>query len=195
MTNLLELLVTDADPILEPPPLDTPRAALAHSKMCFETLARLYYLRHGFERTDALIGHLLTALSFMFMGKLKILASSSTSASLMEVNDARATLILAAKGLHDQGQNYYVCRTIYDAIESQVSSEDAELMWKFVHVRKEDRRARQLRARYLQSQYPVHFGKITETPKKNLSDLFKECADMAPESASQAESSDAGSSP
>lgn len=195
LASLLELLVADADPILDPPPPDTPHAALAHSRMCFETLARLYYLRHGFEATDALAGHLLTALSFMFIGKLKTLASSSTNSSLMEVNDVRATLILAAKSLHDQGQNYYVCRTIYHTIESQVSSEDAELMSKFAHVRKEDSKARQLRASYLQSQFPVGVAKITDSPKKHLGDLVKEYADMAPESTSQAESSGGGSSP
>jgi hypothetical protein len=193
LLNLWELLVDDADPIPEHPPPDTPHGFLSHSKVCFETLIRLYYLRHGFDVADVFFMHYLEVLSFTSMAALKTLTFSATS-SLAAIEDARATLILAAKGLRDQGRNYYLSETMYYIVESRMSPEDAELMWKFVHARKEDNLARRLRARHLHSQIPVDVVKITEHPdNKLLSYLMKQYADMSLESTS--ESSDSTSSP
>jgi len=193
MLNLWELLVAEADPILEP----SIHEGLAHSKMCFETLLRLYYLRHGFEAMDVFIIHCLQVLSFMSVATLKTLPSSSTASFLAAAaDDVRATLILTAKGLCDQGRNYYLSETIYYVVESRLSPEDAELMRKFVHIRKEDSEARHQRARHLQSQILVDVVKITEHPEnKSLSNLINQYADMALEPTSPAESSDSKSSP
>jgi len=193
MINLWELIAADSNQMSESPPPETPHTILDHSKMCFETLMRLYYLRHGFEAADLFSMHYLTVLSFMSVAKLKTLASSATP-SLAAVDDARATLILAAKGLRDQGQNYYLSHTMYHLVRSQASSEDAELMLKFVHVRKEESEAWQLRSRHVQSQFPVNIIQITEDPEnKRLSNMIKQYADMALESASQMSSSESES--
>jgi len=189
MLNLWELLVTDTDP--------TPHPALAHSKMCFETLIRLYYLRHGFEAPNMFFMHFLLVQSFKSMATLKTLTSATPS-----VDDVQSTLILAGKGLRDQGRNYYLSETVYYILENWMNSEDAELMRKFVHVRKEDSKARQLRAKHLQSQILVDKVKITEHPEdKSLSNLIKQYRDTSllstspEESTSLEESSDTGSSP
>src|SRR5947207_9258861 len=108
MLNLLGLLVADDDPILERPQQDTPPAARDHVKMCFETLIRLYYLRHGSETASIIFVHFLAFMSFTYTAILKNPTFSSATPS---VDDAQAALILAAKCLSDQGRNYYVSET------------------------------------------------------------------------------------
>lgn len=44
---------------------------MAHSKMCIETILRLYYLRHGFRTSSAFLAHSLTVLAFMAHAQLK----------------------------------------------------------------------------------------------------------------------------
>jgi len=193
MLNLWELLVTDADPMLELPP-NSPQAALAHSKMCFETLMRLYYLRHGSEAANIVFVHYLHILSIMSITTLKILSFHSTS--LAAIDDVRATLILAIKCLNDQRQNYYMSEKIYNIIENQLSSKDTELVRKFVHVRKEDSEVRRLHAKHSQSKIPVDNAKITKHPEnKLLSNLIQQLVDMSQEPTSPAEPSDTESSP
>ena len=178
MLNLLGLLVADDDPILERPPPDTPHAALDHAKMCFEALIRLYYLRHGSEAASIFFVHFLQFISFTYTATLKNLTFSTATSS---ADDVRAALILAAKCLSDQGRNYYVSETIYYAVQSQMDSEDAELMSKFVNARKEDIEARQRRARHLQSHIPAEIVKITGHPEnKLLSNLMKQYAGTSP---------------
>lgn len=178
MAKLWELVVTDADPIPEFPAPGTPHAVLAHSKMCIETLMRLYYLRHGFETADVLLTHYLSALSTRCVNALKTLTLSSTTSSLTAADDARATLILSAKGLRDQGRSYPLSETLYHVVEKRMSSEDVELMEKFVQVRKEDSEARKLRANHLQSQLPMNVVNITEDVEINrFSNLIKQYAD------------------
>lgn len=187
MINLLELLVHHAVSI---PGLENPDVLISNSKVCFETLVRLYYLRHGFEASDTPILRFLVALSLMSIAELKALASSSTTSSLAAIDDIRATLILAAKGLHDQGRNHYVSQTIYRITENQMSPDDAKLMWKFVGVRKEGSEAEQLRAT-LKSKLPVNIVKITEDPEtQRLGDMIKKFTLIARGATAASESSE-----
>ena len=94
------------------------------------------------------------------------------------IEDVRATLVLTTKGLHDQGRSYYLSESVYRLVIGQMSSEDAELMGKFVHVREEDSEVRQLRASHLKNQLPVNVMNITEDAEINrLSNLIKQYAD------------------
>ena len=188
MINLLELLVHHAVSI---PGLENPRILLSNCKVCLETLMRLYYLRHGFEASDTPILRSLVTLSLMSIAELKALTSSSTTSSLAAIDDVRATLILAAKGLHDQGRNYYVSQILYRITQKQMSPEDAKLMWKFVGVRTEESEAEQLRANHVKSQFPVNIVKITDDPgTQRLGDMMKKFSEIARESSAVSESSE-----
>jgi len=187
MINLCQLLVEDTDPI---PDLENPRTLLTNSKVCFETLVRLYYLRHGFDAPDMPILQPLVVLSSMSMTELKTLTSSSTTSS-MAIDEVRATLFLAAKGMHDQGRNFYLSQAVYQLTQNRMSSEDAELMWKFVDVKREESEAQQLCAKHVQSQFPVNIVKITEDPDtQRLTNMIKQYTDMMLESTSSAEASE-----
>jgi len=76
-----------------------------------------------------------------------------------------------------------------------MSPEDAELMNKFVHVKKEDSEARQLRTSHSKSQVPVGVVKITEHPEdKLIGKMIQQYAGVTLESTSPAEPSDTESS-
>src|SRR6266480_6631289 len=89
----------------------------------------------------------------------------------------------------------YRPETIFYIVEDQMSPEDAELMKKFVHLKKEDNEARQLRASHSKSQVRVGVVKITEHPEDKLKGkMIQQYAGVTLESTSPAEPSDTESS-
>jgi len=79
-------------------------AALCH----FETLVRIYYIRHGFSFFDSFIGQPLTHLGFIVLNRLKRLVDRTANTTYVDptdIQELQSTLLLAAKGLNDQGQN------------------------------------------------------------------------------------------
>jgi hypothetical protein len=44
-----------------------------------------------------------------------------------ELEDTRSNFLVALRGLREQGENYYIARTIYDVIENQLRPEVARL--------------------------------------------------------------------
>ncbi|KAI0845263.1 hypothetical protein F5Y00DRAFT_265794 [Daldinia vernicosa] len=112
-----------------------PGIIVKHSKACFETLLRAYYLRHGFESLDITLVQLLALLGF---GTLK-------DASLVEKGSAaheaiRSTLLLCAKGLWEQGQNYYVAEVVFRLFRQSLSAEDAQLFRDITEIEEGDGR-------------------------------------------------------
>jgi hypothetical protein len=157
-----------------PEPTDTEnsqrgiRERLKRSRVCFETIMRLYYVRHGFEGADSYITYDLAVLAFIAQANLKTLRASTdaqpmsntTSASstpyshLSDLDDTRATLFLAAKGLHLQGKSYPLPRTLFHVVQS-MRPEDAAMMHRYADIRPESSAVQALRAEYARSQYPV----------------------------------------
>ncbi|KAL7928301.1 putative zinc finger protein [Trichoderma chlorosporum] len=99
-----------------------PKEAIWSATIRLETLLRIYYLRHGFDAMDAYILHFLNTLGFISMNELK----AGKQPSMAE--DRRCLLLLCALGLREQGQFYYLVRTIYHLFRSSMSSEDVNLL-------------------------------------------------------------------
>ncbi|KAK3301844.1 uncharacterized protein B0T15DRAFT_563508 [Chaetomium strumarium] len=78
-------------------PIEIRDAAARH----LETLLRLYYLRHGFEHLDIYSGYFLT-----------------------QQGDLRSTLLLAAKGLHDQGRSAYIHKAVLRRLSAEMAPRD-----------------------------------------------------------------------
>ncbi|SCO92559.1 uncharacterized protein FRV6_16687 [Fusarium oxysporum] len=171
--NLCELLVPSAKESEAGQTSEEILAQLSHSRICFETIMRLYYLRHGFASADTYIAHDLAVLGFMALGKLK-------DAGGIQNEDLRSTLLLAAKGLGDQGRNYYLPFTLFHVIHGEMSEEDTALLHQFITSWKEDVISKQVRAKHVQAQYPCDIVKITNYPdSKRLGNLIKQYADLA----------------
>ncbi|KAG5817520.1 hypothetical protein H9Q71_001862 [Fusarium xylarioides] len=98
------------------PPLlldqDKLQKSLSHYRAYFETILRIHYLRHSFEYGNMMLPQFLTMLAFLALNKLDSLRardSSEPNISSMDVGDtdpraAKATLLIAQKGLSDQGR-------------------------------------------------------------------------------------------
>ncbi|KAI2468404.1 hypothetical protein F4781DRAFT_269312 [Annulohypoxylon bovei var. microspora] len=101
----------------------SPAQIVGHSKACFETLVRIYYLRHGFESLDSALIQFLHLLGFSALRD-----TSSVEKGSMEYETLRSTLMLCAKGLREQGRNCYVSEAVFRLFKQSVSEEDDLLL-------------------------------------------------------------------
>jgi hypothetical protein len=101
----------------------------------FESLLRVYYLRHGYEHGDIQLSHALAQLGFITLhrmdpGPLGASANGAISKTSATPNiiELRATLLLACKGLHEQGQSYFVNKAILRALKAKMGPVEQQLM-------------------------------------------------------------------
>lgn len=150
---------------------------------------RLYFLRHGYETSDTYLTHTLAVMAFMALGQLSSAVRSTPSASLSEIEDLRSTVYLAAKGLVDQGKNYYIPYTLFEVIRRQVSPDDVDRLLSFLDIRESREGSSRLRTDHIQAQYPVNILDMADHPdQKRLGNMIREFADMALEAQSPATS-------
>ena len=183
MMNLCKLSTVSTDMDMIDASSQSNLAALSsHSRVCFETILRLYYLRHGFEHSDIYITHHLQVLAFMALEQLRSTEPKSTDApaEVSRLEDVRSALILAAKGLSDQGRNYYTPFALFHIVRSEMSTEDVDTLYKWINIRREDDGASKVRAKHVLAQYPVNLVNMTEHPEKQrLGDVIKKYASLA----------------
>ncbi|KAI1135321.1 hypothetical protein F5Y05DRAFT_421511 [Hypoxylon sp. FL0543] len=126
-----------------------PSTIVDQAKVCFETLIRVYYLRHGFESLDSTLIQFLHLLGFSALRD-----SSSVEKGSAKHEALRSTLMLCAKGLRDQGQNYYVSEAIFRLLKHSMSIEDALLLKEFTEIEGSDGRLDHM-AREIRSRWPI----------------------------------------
>lgn len=193
--NLHELVTAHADALSTDSRWEGSRSALAHSKLCFETLIRLYFLRHGYESADVYLTHPLAVMAFMSLQKLGAATSPMDEAATCtsELDDVRSTLFLTAKGLSDQAENFHIPYTVLQAIQHNMSPQDLNTLATFLNFKTEDRGTAYSRTKHVQTQYPVNIVNITDHPdQRRLGNIIQEFSEMALEAS--ATSSDTGSS-
>ncbi|KAJ4865698.1 fungal zn(2)-Cys(6) binuclear cluster domain-containing protein [Trichoderma breve] len=193
--NLCEVTTPDGDAKIPAQADGGVRWKLHLSRISFETIVRLYYLRHGFENADAYMAHCLTVLAFMGVAQL----AASTTPSLpapTSPEEARSTLILAAKGLGEQGQNYYLPFTLFHIVQGQMGSDDLNALQSLTTACNEDVGTPQIRARHVQAQYPVNIVNMTDYPQnQRLGSLIKEYSELAIVEAASPSTSDLSNTP
>ncbi|KAH0531151.1 hypothetical protein TsFJ059_000019 [Trichoderma semiorbis] len=192
--NLCEVTTADGDAKIPTQPDGGVRWKLHLSRISFETIVRLYYLRHGFENADAYMAHCLTVLAFM--GVAQLAASTTPSLPAPTSPEARSTLILAAKGLGEQGQNYYLPFTLFHIVQGQMGSDDLNALQSLTTACNEDVGTPQIRARHVQAQYPVNIVNMTDYPQnQRLGSLIKEYSELAIVEAASPSTSDLSNTP
>ncbi|PON25487.1 hypothetical protein TGAM01_v205781 [Trichoderma gamsii] len=145
-----------------------PRELLSSSKRSFETLIRLYYLRHGFKALDYFMVQYLSMLAFMAHGAIHASMHETTLQSL------QSTILLATMGLRDQSASFYTGRMVFKAVRKGMRSEEIELIDRFT-----------AQGRRIESQPPpgwraisswgLDFGSISaDRAASNLGKLFEE---------------------
>ncbi|KAK0671260.1 hypothetical protein QBC41DRAFT_315845 [Cercophora samala] len=97
----------------------------------FETLLRLYYLRHGFGYGDQFLVQPLNTLGFWSLSKVQAIASQNHDLdqdSNNELKATRSTLLLAAKGLHEQSASFYLDRITLQLLRSKMRPQERQLL-------------------------------------------------------------------
>lgn len=129
---------------------DDPARVVTRSKACFETILRLYYLRHGFEQYDAMLLQFLLTAAFSTMRKLK---EERPDPDVRQ--QLLSTLILCAKGLWEQGRNCYASEASFHYLKDSLTAEDAALVVREVPDFKEDKSRKAIMLREIRSQWPL----------------------------------------
>ncbi|KAI1417867.1 hypothetical protein F5Y13DRAFT_32660 [Hypoxylon sp. FL1857] len=126
-----------------------PNTIVSSSKICFETLMRVYYLRHGFESLDTTLVQFLHLLGFSALKDI-----SSVEKGSVKHEAIRSTLMLCAKGLWDQGQNYYVSEAVFHLLKQSMSTEDALLFKEITEIEDSNVRLDHM-AQEIRSRWPI----------------------------------------
>lgn len=120
------------------PPASTgninPPEIRTNSAQHFETLLRLYYLRHGFAHSDTFLGKPLIQLGFMSLGKIQALSVAPHRNEELDkmIDQTRSTLLLAVSGLHEQGRNIYLAQVILGVLRGKMGEVEKELVSRFI---------------------------------------------------------------
>lgn len=99
-----------------------PRELLLNAKCSYETIIRLYYLRHGFEALDCFMVHYLSVLAFMAYGNIQTEMPDTILQTL------QSTILLAVVGLHDQSPSHYTGRMTFSAVRGKMRRQERELI-------------------------------------------------------------------
>lgn len=99
-----------------------PKTVIAYLEASFETLLRAYYLRHGFEYLDS---YLIALLMEVCLASITEMAAHKNHDDLVAY---KSTVILLARGIHQQGQSLFLGKMVYHLIKGKLgSAELAEL--------------------------------------------------------------------
>jgi len=154
--------------------VDPDSSAIRKLKIYFDTLIRLYFLRHGFESPDAYSTYILYVLAFRAQADLNEAKDPS------RIDDLCSTLILASKGLNSQGKSYYLPQMLLRVVHDKMSVENAGILNKTAGILPEELDLRQVRKAHVQASYPVEIVNIINNPdSKSLTEFIRLYAKMA----------------
>lgn len=153
-------------------------AQLLQSEVCFKTILQLYFVQNGFKKGNMLILHCLTVLAFMALRQTES-SISSTSDGTSE-KSTRSTLILAAKGLNDQGKNYFISTTIFCVLRSQMADRDRGILASYCAISSEDPALQEARMRHVKAQYPLNIANLSGDPEARwLENMVRKYEELA----------------
>jgi hypothetical protein len=138
------------------------QASLSKYKGYFETILRIHYLRHSFEYGNMMLTRFLAMLAFLALNNINSLNTENTSNTKLtnfgtghsDLKEAKATLLMAQKGLSDQGRGYYLPRTLLRDITSHMSHHDANVLQSFITIPPEGPEKVRQRKLYMESHCP-----------------------------------------
>lgn len=154
-----------------PEPLPEQIVAEAHRNLL--TLVRLYYLRHGFEAMDLFI-----VIPLMMSASECIDMISEQNPTGPALEELRATLMLAVKGLYDQRRNHYLAEVLYRVIRGRMRPAEVVLMRDMIDLEDESAERHELMQK-VRSRWPVSVVKKKEEMEaKVLTNLVESYAHL-----------------
>jgi hypothetical protein len=133
------------------------------AKARFETLARLYFLRHSFDSNSNILPSFLL---FLASGAYRSLSSQQRS----EVTPEVSTFFLCSKGLHDGGKNNYISILFFHLIKDMVDPDDSKILDNLKTIESEFETV-ELRPELVHSIWPV-FSSI-DTSNKTMGEMIQ----------------------
>lgn len=157
------------------------RNVVKYSEIRLETLIRLHYLRHSFNEYSPRLMPWLIFLGNMALEGIKANNGdpSGQKANRPSNKTLRSTLILCAKGLYSQGQNYHLAVPVYRALRERMKKDDVDLLQTFVTAGENDA-DQPLMMQFIQSQWPVPIIKLSDNPKTgSISEVVNDYRSMS----------------
>ncbi|KAF7532797.1 hypothetical protein G7054_g7627 [Neopestalotiopsis clavispora] len=155
---------------------ETLQPTISTSRIAFETVLRIYYMRHSFESFDSALAYFLP---FMFNMALKNLAQNlDTPVTASDTEEAhRSTLVLSAKGLQSHGRIHVLSRLIYQGLRGIMRPQDLDILHAYRMI--DDKDEVDLEAASMaQAEFPVphlHIGGNPDATRvKHLIQLYQQ---------------------
>ncbi|KAF5665624.1 nitrate assimilation regulatory nirA [Fusarium denticulatum] len=152
------------------------RTTLSKYRGYFETILRIHYLRHSFEYGNMMLTRFLAMLAFLSLNKIESLATSTEPGHIMtgsgldigdaDPKEARATLLIAQKGLSDQGRGYYLPKRLLRDVLANMTESDATILQSFITIPPEGPQELQERKMYMESHCPPDILHTANDPSK-----------------------------
>ncbi|KAI4622139.1 hypothetical protein J4E83_004879 [Alternaria metachromatica] len=155
----------------------SPAQLYAASKASLQTLLHMFFHRHGFEAYYIFLLQVLVQLGFDSIERLRTPeAQQEHFPAIMKAT--RATLILCAKGLRDQGHNFFLSELVFRILRDKMNPVDVKLLKDWAHIKDEDDREKSM-MEHVYGEYPVNVESITSDPtEQRLNRLLQTMADL-----------------
>jgi hypothetical protein len=155
----------------------SPAKLFAASKASLQTLLHMFYHRHGFEAYYIFLLQVLVQLGFDALERLRTPeAQQEHFPAVMKAT--RATLILCAKGLRDQGRNFFLSELVFRILRDKMHPVDVKLLKDWAHIKDEEKREHSM-MEHVHSEYPVNVEGISSDPTAHrLSSLLGSMGDL-----------------
>ncbi|KAM7189834.1 hypothetical protein V8F20_009971 [Naviculisporaceae sp. PSN 640] len=102
---------------------------VAYAMNRFETITRIYYLRHCYDFPDLFMSYHLALLGNYALSNMHSDATLMGLDSGSEKRRLLSTVFLCLKGLYEQGRGAYVCIMIYSVLMNKLNQRDRDLLY------------------------------------------------------------------
>jgi hypothetical protein len=155
----------------------SPARLYAASKASLQTLLHMFYHRHGFEAYYIFLLQILVQLGFDSIERLRTPEAQQTHFPAV-MKATRATLILCAKGLRDQGKNFFLSELVFRVLRDRMDPVDVKLLKDWADIKDEDRREQSM-MEHIHGEFPVNVESITSDPtEQRLNRLLQSMGDL-----------------
>jgi hypothetical protein len=155
----------------------SPARLYSASKASLQTLLYMFYHQHGFEDYYIFLLQVLVQLGFDSLERLRTPEAQQQPLTAV-MKATRATLILCAKGLRDQGRNFFLSELVFRVLRDKMNPVDAKLLKDWAQIKDDEERER-LMVEHVHAEYPVNVEGITSDPtERRLHRLLVSIGDL-----------------
>ncbi|KAM3503970.1 hypothetical protein MY11210_008515 [Beauveria gryllotalpidicola] len=159
----------------------TARQLVSEAIASLETLIRLYYIRHSFERLDTFMVQPLAELAM-------IRQTDTGDSNVLDTESVQSTVVLCAQGFRDQGRNHYLGQALFHLTRNSVRPETRALIDKYLYAGPQVQvPSTPVLAHEVHSNWPLNIIDASENPKnQRLSDVLKNLGKITLDSSAEA---------